>query len=75
MDLKLLKSEIKKAEKAGTKKAGKQVRMTGWFTNGKISKFNTIDIKCEMCSNDMQDREDDVTIVIWLNDRRRSYAI
>ncbi len=74
MNIKLLKSEIKKAERIATKKAGKPVRMTGWYTDGKVSEFNTIYITCEMCSNDMQDREDDVTLVIWLDDRRRSYT-
>lgn len=75
MNIKLLRSEIKKAEKAGTKKAGKPVIMTGWFYDGNVSEFNTIEIKCEMCSNNMQDREEDVTLVIWLDDRRKSFAI
>jgi len=73
--MELLRSEIKKAERAATKKAGKPVRMTGWFTDNKVSEFNTVEFKCEMCSNDMKDREDDTTVIVWLDDRRRSYVL
>lgn len=73
----LKKSEIKKAEAFANKHLGKtDCKVTGWFTNGKIDDVTGfMKVKCEICSNNMNDREEcdvDLSICTW--DRRRSYA-
>ncbi len=71
----LLRSEIRKAESFASKRAGKPVVMTGWFTENCVSDFNTVWFLCEMFSKDTQERVEDVILVVWLDDRRRSYVI
>lgn len=33
-----------------------------------------IKVKCEICSNDMRDRERDVTLFVYVPDRRKSFV-
>lgn len=71
----LLRSEIKKVEKFAQKRDGKDSRLTGYGccyheTEGAIG---FITVKCEICSNDMRDRERDVTLFVYVPDRRKSF--
>lgn len=70
----LMRSEIKKAEAFATKLNGKSTRMTGWFFDGSVDELGFADIRCEMCSNNMNDREDDVIVHVFMHDRRRSFV-
>lgn len=67
------RGEIRKAERLACKLTGKMdCRVTGYYTEGANGDFQTF--QCEICSNDMEDREDDIYIEAYLPDRRRSYA-
>lgn len=73
--MELMKSEIKKAERFANKATGrKDCRVTGFFTDNKENDFGFITVKCEICSNDMEDREDDVNLSVCTWDRRRTFA-
>ena len=64
---------IRKAERLACKLTGKMdCRVTGYYTEGANGDFQTF--QCEICSNDMEDHEDDIYIEAYLPDRRRSYA-
>lgn len=69
----LLRSEIKKVEKFAQKRDGKDSRLTGYYYNETPDEFGFVTVKCEICSNDMRDRERDVTIFVYIPDRRRSF--
>lgn len=67
-------SEIRKVEKFANKLSGKKdCRITGYFHSGKDD-MEFVTVKCEICSNDMSEREDDVYLEAFLLDRRRSFA-
>ena len=69
----LLRSEIKKVEKFAQKRDGKDSRLTGYGYHETEDAMGFITVKCEICSNDMRDRERDVTIFVYVPDRRRSF--
>lgn len=69
----LLRSEIKKVEKFAQKRDGKDSRLTGYSYHETEGAIGFITVKCETCSNDMRDRERDVTIFVYVPDRRRSF--
>lgn len=69
----LLRSEIKKVEKFAQKRDGKDSRLTGYGYHETEGAMGFIAVKCEICSNDMRDRERDVTIFVYVPDRRRSF--
>lgn len=70
----ILKSEIAKAERFATKNNGKKTQMTGWFSDSVIDEFGFVTVHCEMCSENMSVREEDVVLHVFMPDRRRSYA-
>lgn len=73
--LDLMISEIRKAERLANKVTGKtDCRVTGYYTDNKKDDFGFITVKCEICSNNMEDREDDVILSICTWDRRRTFA-
>ena len=72
-DFHLTPSEIKKAESLATRQNGKPTRLTGYFHKG-YDETGHIQVKCEMCSKDMTERENDVYIEVCTFDRRRSWA-
>lgn len=68
-------SEIKKAERFANKNTGKKdCKVTAWYTISKDDKFGFYQIGCEICSNNMTDREDDVIIEVFMKDRRMSFC-
>ena len=69
----LLRSEIKKVEKYAQKRNGKDSRLTGCVYHEAKDADGFLVVKCEICSNDMRDREDDVSIFVYIPDRRRSF--
>lgn len=69
----LLRSEIKKVEKFAQKRDGKDSRLTGYDYHETEDAMEFITVKREICSNDMRDRERDVTIFVYIPDRRRSF--
>lgn len=70
----LLRSEIKKVERYAQKRDGKDSRVTGYFFKAALDEFGFIDVRCEICSENMSVREDDVTICVYMADRRRSFV-
>lgn len=67
-------SEIKKAESYANKASGKKdCRVTAWYTDSK-NEFGFYQVRCEICSNNMNERENDVIIEVCMNDRRRSFC-
>lgn len=70
----LLKSEIKKVEKFAQKRDGKDSRLTGYGYHETEGARDYITVKCEICSNDMRDRERDVVLYVFVPDRRKSFV-
>lgn len=69
----LLKSEIKKVEKFAQKRDIKDSRLTGYGYHETEDMSGFITVECEICSNDTRDRERDVTLFVYVPDRRRSF--
>lgn len=69
----LLKSEIKKIEKFAQKRDGKDSRITGYSSKTIPDEHGFIRVICEICSNNMSNREDDVVFYVFMPDRRRSF--
>lgn len=69
----LLRSEIKKVESFAKKRDGRDSRITGYGYHEAKDAEGFLVVKCEICSNDMRDREDDVSIFVYIPDRRRSF--
>ena len=69
----LLRSEIKKVEKFAQKRDGRDSRLTGYGYHQTEGARDYITVKCEICSNDMRDRERDVVLFVYVPDRRRSF--
>lgn len=69
----LLKSEIKRVEKFAQKRDGRDSRLTGYGYHETEGATGFITVRCEICSNDMRDRERDVTLFVYIPDRRRSF--
>lgn len=70
----LKRSEIKKAEKLANKVTGKkECRVTG-YSLGKEDDLGYAAVRCEICSNDMSEREPDIYISACMWDRRKSFA-
>ena len=69
----LLRSEIKKVEKFAQKRDGKDSRLTGYGYHETEGAIGFITVKCEICSNDMRDRERDVILYVFVPDRRKSF--
>ena len=71
----LLKSEVKKIEKFAQKRDGKDSRITGYSAKSTPNEWGFVDVYCEICSNDMTEREADVHFIVYMNDRRRSFVV
>lgn len=72
----LKKSEIKKAEAFANKRTGKtDCRVTGYFVKNIDKDLGFKEIQLEICSNNMEDREDDVILQVCMWDRRRSFVV
>lgn len=71
----ILKSEIKKAEKlANTLTNKKDCRVTGTYYNGVLDWMGWAVVRCEICSDNMTEREIDINVNVFTPDRRRSFA-
>lgn len=67
----LLRSEIKKINKFAQKRDGRDSRISGYFCSGE-DELGFVEVKCEICSNNYNDREADVTFFVFMPDRRMS---
>lgn len=70
----LLKSEIAKIEKAAQKRDNKDSRITGWSAKRIPNERGFVEVTCEICSNNMTEREDDILFCVYMPDRRRSFV-
>jgi hypothetical protein len=70
----LLKSEIVKIEKAAQKRDNKDSRITGYSAKSIPNEWGFIDVTCEICSNNMTEREEDILFCVYMPDRRRSFV-
>ena len=72
----LLKSEIAKIEKAAQKRDNKDSRITCYSYSAKSipDEWGFIDVTCEICSNNMTEREEDILFYVYMPDRRRSFV-
>lgn len=70
----LLRGEIKKVESFAQKRDGKDSRITGYGYHETEGARDYIAVKCEICSNDMRDREHDVILYVFVPDRRKSFV-
>lgn len=70
----LLKSEVKKIERFAQKRDGKDSRVTGYSAKSTPNEWGFVDVYCEICSNDMTEREADVHFIVYMDDRRRSFV-
>ena len=69
----LLKSEIKKINKAAQMRDNADSVITGYSYNA-ADEWGTITVTCEICSNNMETRMDDLTFIVFVDDRRRSFV-
>ncbi len=69
----LLKSEIKKINKAAQMRDNTDSVITGYYY-GAPDEWGILTVTCEICSNNMETRMDDLTFIVLLNDRRRSFV-
>lgn len=70
----LMISEIKKINKFAQKRDKKDSCITGYGCNTVPDELGVIEVRCEICSNDMNDREADVIFEVFMPDRRRSFV-
>lgn len=70
----ILPSEIKKVERFAQKRDGKDSRVTGYSSSACVDDQGLVKVRCEICSNNMTQREDDVVMFVFLPDRRRSFV-
>lgn len=70
----LMRSEIKKAERFAKKRDGKDSRVTGYSCRAVPDELGFVDVRCEICSEDMSVREEDVVLCVFMPDRRRSFV-
>ena len=72
--IKMMTSEIKKAESLARKLTGKKdCKVGGYFVSYKEG--NSIaTFECEILSNGYEDREQDIIVEAFIADRRRSWA-
>lgn len=70
----LLPGELKRIERFASLRDNKDCRVTGFCEAGAhLADPDWITVRCEVCSNNMEDREHDVVIYVFLPDRRRSF--
>lgn len=69
----LLKSEIKKINAYVRKRDNTDSQITGYSYSG-VDEMGFVEVKCEICSNNMNDRMDDITFMVFMPDRRRSFV-
>ena len=69
----LLKSEIKKINKAAQMRDNADSVITGYYY-GVVDECGTIEVTCEICSNNMETRMDDLIFIVFMDDRRRSFV-
>lgn len=69
----LLKSEIKKINKAAQQRDNTDSQITG-YSYGSVDELGAIEVTCEICSNNMETRMDDLTFIVFMHDRRRSFV-
>lgn len=69
----LLPSEIKRVERFASLRDNKDCRVTGFSYTSTLTDPDWAVVRCEVCSNNMEDRENDVVIYVFLPDRRRSF--
>ena len=74
-DFTLLKSEIRKAvKKANELNNCNDCTVTGYSYKAVPDELNFIQVTCEICHNYETRADYDVTIEVYLEDRRRSWA-
>lgn len=69
----LLRSEVRRVERFAQRRDGKDSRLTGYSSSTCVDDMGFVKVRCEICSNDMTNREDDVVMYVFLPDRRRSF--
>lgn len=69
----LTKGEIKRVEKFAQKRDCTDSRVTGYACKEIPDEMGFIEVRFEICSNNMEKREDDVVMQVFVPDRRRSY--
>ena len=67
-------SEVKKVNRFVQKRDGRDSQITGYSCNTVPDELNFIRVKCEICSNDMTEREDDAFLYVYMTDRRMSFV-
>ena len=70
----LLKSEIKKINKAVQKRDNTDSVITGYSCSMCADELGFIEVTCEICSNNMETRMDDLIFMVFMTDRRRSFV-
>lgn len=70
----LLRSEIKKVNRFVQKRDGRDSQITGYSYCRIPDELGFVRVRCEICSNDMNDREDDAFLYVFMKDRRMSFA-
>ena len=71
----LNKSEIRKAEKmANILNHSTDCKVTGCFYKSTPDEIGFIEVFCEICHSYSERAEYDVTVQVFMDDRRRSYA-
>lgn len=70
----MLKSEIKKINKAAQQRDNTDSVITGYSSYRYPDELGYIKVTCEICSNNMETRMDDLTFFVYLPDRRRSFV-
>ena len=71
----LTKSEIKRAtKKANELNNSKDCVITGYFTDGIQDEIGFIKVECEVLHNFEERAEKEVTIEVFMPDRRRSWV-
>lgn len=70
----LLRSEIKKVNAYVRKRDGRDSQITGYSYCQEPDELGFVRVRCEICSDDMNDREDDAFLYVFMKDRRMSFV-
>ena len=69
----LMNGELAKVERFAQKRDGTDSRVTGYSYKVTPDECRFVTVTCEICSHDMEQREDDVVLCVFMPDRRRSF--
>jgi len=70
----LKRSEIKKVKKLAKQITGKADCMIGGYFHSGADELGFVRVECEILSNGMNDREQDIILEVFMYDRRSSFA-